>query len=243
MKTVSADELDLRWEPETKGITWKICDGAETLREFGPIVQQIYGTDLSGLRRYIPPKFQDPTWKTIFVRGSAYTSDCTYGYDPDVIFAGRDHLEPLWRILEKDGTDEVIITEEFHPSQFTTGIRTQWQDTIVCAPTREIVRTAINASAINYQFNGADMFSRDGRWISSCDHDDFGVLGGEPELIDRFISYYGGLDLLQEITADEVSDRLEEKRKYGVNYEELREFWRNVYAQVDWPWPEELNEI
>ena len=243
MKSVNADELDLRWEPETKGITWKICDGGETLREFGPTVKRIFGSNFGSFVDWPPPKFLDPTWKILFVYGNAYSSDATYSFESGHPLGGRDHLEPLWRILEEDGTSEVIITERFRADEFRSGTRSQWQDTIVCAPERKVVRTAISASSVTYQIGGTFMFPRDGRWLMFDDHENFGVLGGEPELIDRFSDYYGGLKSLQKITAYLVSSNIEHQKFYSQDYEGTREFWREMYGYADWPWPEELNEI
>ena len=238
--------MEILTDPKT-GISWETYDDTECVAKFGKLASRIFVPIEDAYATHMA-EFINPSWKKVLIPGHLFSSDCSddcmegrpdfnpeYDWPFDPAWH-RDHLEPLFRILKEDGTNKVIVSTPFSANELkqippvkSHGL----EKTIVCPSDRHSVYVAVYR--YTYSIGHTFMFPFDGRWGFSGNHEDIGVLGGEPELIDRFVDYYGGMAALQK----SFSVLAEEHLSWG--------HWKvasckTIYRDFNWPWPFDSDE-
>ena len=166
--------------------------------------------------------FVDDAWAKVLVRGALWQSDRsqppqTLGVTVEewALDDPRDELHPLFEMLVEDGIDEV-----FHMSPWVSQTRL---DAIGTRPTRcacSYYSRDVFAGFVQERL----LFDRTGRWGFYGSEEMFGLLGGEPEFIERYIARCGGMEFIRE-KADKywqlVIDEKDFEAKFVPLYYEL----------------------
>jgi len=233
--------VEILTDPKTD-ISWETYDDTECVEKFGKLASRIFVPSEKAYDRFMA-EFINPSWKKVLIPGNLFSSDCSDDciegrpdFNPEYDFPfdpawHRDHLEPLFRILHEDGTERLIVSTPFSSkdlNQIPPDSPHTFEKTIVCPSDRHSVYVAVYR--YTYSIGHTFMFPFDGRWGFSGDHEDVGVLGGEPELIDRFVNYYGGMEALQKAFRVLLKDHLSAGHWPVAG-------WKAIYQDFNWPWP------
>lgn len=143
---------------------------------------------------------RDLGWTKVIIRGSIFGSDRS---KPHPILADldywrnddpRDELAPLVQILQEDSVEEIIhMSVSFD----------QIEDTLALGSPVNLsdMRDLPNID-LRYGFLVTDMtrliFDRTGRWGMYASPEEFGLLAGEPEFMERYVEKAGGWDFIRE---------------------------------------------
>ena len=174
----------------------RIFSPNETLREFIPLRDRIFDTSDDGIGRTSGRIFDDPSWLRVIVRGALDGSDRSHPpRKPGVTVEEwanddpRDQLQPLFELLVEDGIGEVI-----HMSPYVSGENI---DAVGVRPTRPGNSLSIFDTRAT-QLQERLLFDRTGRWGFYGSEEEFGLLGGEPEFMERYIERAGGMAFIRE---------------------------------------------
>lgn len=169
----------------------------EALSLFVPIRDKIFPFESDGLPGDHRRTFRDDSWERVIIQGALQESERTelppLGSDPERDILDwleddpRDELQPLFDILLEDGVDEIIQMSLATDGPF---------DAVGALPHRDSVRvTVVDYEAC--QLLDRLMFDRTGRWGFYGSSEAFGLLGGEPAFMERYIARAGGMDFIR----------------------------------------------
>jgi hypothetical protein len=178
----------------------------ETARDFAPLRDRIFyfsGGEISCVSERI---FRDATWIKVIIQGGLMFSDRSPRpdpHDPSVMVSDpddpRDELQPLFETLAEDGIDEII-----HMSPYAGSLEVDTaQGSIVLPdvavgtdPNGKCTRTQDSMSNATF-FQKRLLFDGTGRWGLYASWEMFGLLGGEPAFMARFVEKSGGWDFIR----------------------------------------------
>jgi len=172
----------------------------EAARDFVPLRDRIFYVS-GGVDPILDRIFRDPTWTRVIIQGALMFSNRSPQPDPHDSTRlwsdpddPRDELQPLFDILAEDGIDEVI-----HMSPYTEPSRKATDPELIegavdaagTEPTSACTRTQDNMSNATF-LQERLLFDRTGRWGLFASWEMFGLLGGEPGFMTRFVEKSGG---------------------------------------------------
>lgn len=171
----------------------------ETREKFIPLRDRIFDTSGGGIGRDSKRVFQEDSWVKVIIRGSLEGSDRTdissepLKDDAAMLEWAKDHprseLQPLLELLVEDGIGEVI---HMYPDFVYPG-----NDAIITRPTYRAIRShyhGIYAASLQERL----LFDETGRWGFYGSEEEFGLLGGEPAFMERYIERVGGMEFIRE---------------------------------------------
>lgn len=178
----------------------RIYDEDETKELFAPLRDRIFDSSEGGISFVAGPVFRQDHWIKVIIRGGLHGSNRaevpTEPYSDLAEWARddpRDELGPLLEILVEDGVLELI---QMSPHTSTPPI-----DAVTVRPTRSALKYSwFCAEAI--KLHERLVFDRTGRWGLYASEEEFGLLGGEPEFMARYIERAGGMDFIREKADD-----------------------------------------
>jgi hypothetical protein len=144
-----------------------------------------------------PSIFRDESWTRIIVQGSVLFSDASHEsreeaeeldalefYDP------RDQLQLLFDVLIEDGIDEIIHMRPYGEDRE--------QDAVITRPTRNVLDILEREAFAMFDLDRL-LFDRTGKWGFYGGVEMFGLLGGEPGLMERYIDRAGGMEHIRKM--------------------------------------------
>lgn len=189
-------------EERTPFGTRRVFDQDEAEAAFGALRDRIFDTSSRYVSFHEPePIFRDDTWLRVLIRGGIYYSD--HSYPPDEAWKKdewllewvkddpRDSLRFLFEILVEDGIHEIVHMSPYLPPGPFTGALTT-------APTRTAVQSAFYLRGPSFAgIESRLLFDETARWGMFTDDDEFGILGGEPAFLERYIAREGGMEFIR----------------------------------------------
>jgi hypothetical protein len=180
----------------------KIVDGVraryfspdETTRDFVPLRDRIFDAE-DGVAESKERIFSDPSWTKVIIAGALFHSDRSgwSAHDP------RDELNPLFEVLAEDGVEEIIHMSTFvFPSRKLISREIcHLVDAVGTRPRREDVMIR------DWDYHALGLvnrllFDRSGRWGFYGSDEMFGLLGGSPEFMARYVAKAGGWAFIRE---------------------------------------------
>ena len=201
-------------ETAIDGTLFKFYDPDEVKREFVPLRDRIFDTAGGGVSERAPKIFLIGDWIKVIVRGSLIGSNRSQPpKEPDESVEDwmsddpRDELQPLFDILFEDGIDEVL--------HMTPHVTADLIDTVGTRPTQARTWQRFSHSTA-FRDDDRLLFDRTGRWGFYASVEEFGLLGGEPGFMSRYIEKVGGMNFIREKADD---------------------FWQYVLDENDWEAP------
>jgi hypothetical protein len=183
-----------------------IYSAEEANTVFVPIRNRIFGTPGGGTHYSNNEIFADESWTEVIIRGALKGCDrtmqpCSRSRNDDEFLAWakddpRNELLPLLEILVEDGIDEIIHMSPYwkyplSPSEFQEdddAVTTRPTYTAICACRYDTITTLVQERLV---------FDRSGRWGFYGSEETFGLLGGEPEFMKRYIERAGGIEFIR----------------------------------------------
>ncbi len=171
----------------------------ETRNKFVSLRDCIFDISGGGVGRDSERVFKHDWWIKVIIRGSLIDSDRTdISRDPPKGDAEllewaqedpRSELQPLLDLLVEDGIGEVI--------HMFPGTIDKENDAITTRP------TYLAISSVYHETYAASLperllFDETGRWGFFASEEDFGLLGGEPAFMERYIERVGGMEFIRE---------------------------------------------
>ncbi|WP_421707099.1 hypothetical protein [Algihabitans sp.] len=220
----------------SNGLELQILEPAESWDRAMPLYGQIFGPDNDGglnileiFPRNRPPRiFRNPAWQAVALVGTALSLEDEEPL-PGLVelyrdLHGRDHLAPLLRILQERGTPHFYLAYASPPDQMHT----------LLVPPRRLELDAAWLSDILHSV--LPCYATDDRadWGLVIDEDTM-YLGGEPELMRRFVAESGGMEELVRIFSLYIVEYVTpgEQDYDGV----AARFYRRLYTYCGWEWP------
>lgn len=182
----------------------KLFDEEETVEKFVPLRDRIFNTSRYGINFHDDRIFRQDDWLRVLIRGGLFHSDRSrppreaWG-DDDWLLEWvnddlRDPLHPLFEILVEDGVYDLIhMAPEYDPDQK--------QPTAIATPP---TRTSVQGGRFNRSagtcadLEGRLLFDDTARWGLYADFDEFGILGGEPAFMERYVARAGGMEFIRQ---------------------------------------------
>jgi hypothetical protein len=171
----------------------------ETVENFVPLRDRIFYAAGGGVGRDSDRVFQNDTWIKVIIRGSLEDSNRTDSalrpaHDDEELLQWakddpRDELQPLLDLLVEDGIGEVI---HMYP-----GTIDKENDALTTRPTNVAIRSRYEGSYAT-QLQERLLFDETGRWGFFASEEEFGLLGGEPTFMERYIERVGGVEFIRE---------------------------------------------
>lgn len=203
----------------------------EARERFIPLRNRIFDISGGGVRHDSERVFREESWIKVIIRGSLIDSDRTDisreppKGDEELLEWAKDdprsELQPLLDLLVEDGIGEVI---HMHP-----GCTNPAEDAITTRPTYRAIRSQYHetyAACLQERL----LFDETGRWGFYASEEEFGLLGGEPAFMERYIERVGGMEFIRE-KADAYWQRV-----LDVNGFEARSV-ANYYRLAGWDNP------
>lgn len=157
---------------------------------------RIFDVSGKGVGRISERIFRDESWVRVIVRGalmgsdrSRYTRERAEELDALEFFDPRDELQPIFDILAEDGVDEIIHMRPWG--------KDEEQDAVITRPARSVLNF-LEREAFAMCDTDRLVFDRTGRWGFYGSVEEFGLIGGEPELMDRYVEKAGGMAFIRE---------------------------------------------
>ena len=181
-------------------LKWYSYEEAKDL--LAPLRNQIFDIGTGLVRHGKGSIFLPDGWMKIIIRGALFYSDRSK--PPDDILENdeellcwarddpRDELLPLLELLVEDGIGEVI-----QMSPWTSGTSA---DAVTTAPTASAVRSTHFWGGVEECTEVPErlLFDSTGRWGFYASEEQFGLLGGEPEFMNRYIDRVGGMEFIRQ---------------------------------------------
>jgi len=179
----------------------KFYTAEETKEKFSPVRDRIFDMSKGFVNWYSERIFNDDAWIKVIIRGSLVGSDRTDAalrpaYDDKELLEWakddpRNELQPLLDLLVEDGIGEVI---HMYPGMSDTG-----DDAITTRPSFLAVRSQYDrggsfAACLQERL----LFDETGRWGFYASEEEFGLLGGEPSFMERYVERVGGMEFIRE---------------------------------------------
>lgn len=187
-----------------EGVLFTYYDTNETRQEFVPLRDRIFDIGKEGVSRVSKSIFCDAVWPRIIIRGALMHSN--RAPRPDPLFEGRllaheddprDELQPLFDVLTEDGVKEIIHMAPYvSPLMNPLGEVRFDVDAVGLPPTAEgsrVVDRKTHAIVLQERL----LFDRSARWGFFGSDEMFGLLGGEPDFISRYVQKAGGWEFIR----------------------------------------------
>ena len=171
----------------------------ETRKIFVPLRDRIFEGLGGGVGRDSERVFQDDSWIRVIIRGSLEDSDRRevprkpWTDDKELLEWAKDdprsELQPLLDLLAEDGIGEVI--------HMFPGTIDKENDALTTRPTYFAISSRFDGSYAT-QLQERLLFDETGRWGFFASEEEFGLLGGEPAFMERYIERVGGMEFIRE---------------------------------------------
>jgi hypothetical protein len=197
----------------------KIFTPEETKAKFSPLRDRIFDMSEGYVSRDSKRVFNDDSWIKVIIRGSLVGADRTdeanipAGNDEDLLAWAKDdprnELQPLLDLLVEDGIGEVI---HMYPDTGETG-----DDAITTRPSFLAVRSQYDdCGSFAARLQERLLFDETGRWGFFASEEEFGLLGGEPAFMERYVERVGGMKFIRE-KADAYWQAVLDENGYEAN--------------------------
>jgi len=171
----------------------------ETRIRFVPLRDHIFDVSRGGVDRDSERIFRDKSWVKVIIRGSLEDSNrsevprAPWTDDNQLLEWAKDdprsELQPLLDLLVEDGIGEVI---HMYP-----GTIDEKNDALTTRPTYYAISSRFDGSFAT-QLQERLLFDETGRWGFYASEEEFGLLGGEPAFMERYIERVGGMGFIRE---------------------------------------------
>lgn len=172
-------------------LTFRVYEGEEVSRDISPICARIFHADDRGMvTDDLPQIFRDPRWKVVLVTGSIRIP-YRYGFMEEAgattppedlawMFPSGcpEELVPFFDLLRAEGCEEVYHLLSFRPNR----------DALGCPPIYE-AQWFTDGDIV---FEDRVLFDRSATWGLYSSPEQYMLIGGEPDLMDRYAARLGG---------------------------------------------------
>ena len=177
-----------------------------------------------------PPFFMNPHW-TIVGLVNNLESLIFPPEGPDEERGGfyeQDELGPLLDIVANEGSEVFYFNEIWFENSGPVQ---------ACLASRPGLRAVADAlpSISGFATPTGFVFDNTGRWGLYISEDNVAMLGGEPELMERYLPLVGGLEFLQHRFASRIGAEADPSSSH-YRLRTARSY-RNRYAAMGWEWP------
>jgi hypothetical protein len=176
----------------------------ETQKLFVSLRDRIFDFSRNSIQRSAERVFLNAAWTKVIIRGALLGSDRSEPPDPRIDDVDewakddpRDELQPLFDVLAEDGVKEII-----HMSSIDAPVRDYKGeviydiDAIGTSPARKDVQLVLDHTNAAWDVTRL-LFDHSGQWGFYGSEEEFGLLGGEPEFMKRYIERAGGWDFVR----------------------------------------------
>ena len=160
---------------------------AEFEAQFGTLHDRIFRRSKWGTVFHegpFPAGFVNPDWQVVLLRSgissAGYIPEIGEKYDPNF----PDEYEIFLDVLAEKGVEEVVVASS--RAEIDPGVLA-----FACRPDIDTVRECFDACNVRVEW--LSMFDRSGSWGLFSVYDNYGVLGGAPEIMEPYIEKAGGL--------------------------------------------------
>ena len=144
-------------------------------------------------------------------------------------FYEKDELGPLLDIMAEEGEQTLYFTDA------SFQIPGPVQAAVASRKGLQAANLALHATQVGYGIPINFVFGDTERWGLYISEDNVAMLGGEPELMERYLPLVGGLEFLQHRFASRIGAEADP----GSSHYRLRtaRSYRKRYAAMGWDWP------
>ncbi|MDA0651789.1 MAG: hypothetical protein O3C49_00745, partial [Proteobacteria bacterium] len=198
---------------------------------FVPLRNRIFDISGGGVGRESERVFREESWIKVIIRGSLVGSnrtDISWGSpmnDKELLEWAKDdprsELQPLLDLLVEDDISGII-------HMYPTCLNPE-NDAVTTRPTYPAITSTYHETYAT-RLQERLLFDETGRWGFFASEEEFGLLGGEPTFMERYIERVGGMEFIRE-KADAYWQRV-----LDVNGFEARSV-ANYYRLAGWDNP------
>lgn len=181
------------------------------------------------------PFFRSPEWTVVALVNDHWgLANPTEGPGPEARCYERDELSPLLDLARQRGSERLYLCDSTLP---------EVSPLFSCEPTLEALSQTIKLAQKNaghtFGYLTAFLFDNTGQWGIYVQEEEIAFVGGEAELMRRYVARVGGVEVLQErlerlYSESPVSDDRSQRRfNSGKNIAPVM----REYAYLRWPWP------